>query len=369
MLKRSRTSLGIVLLLVAIGPGRAQDSVSAELRIGLPGETSEGVVVAPGEGRLRIELPAGASYPDDFEAASGGFLRGAAVRALGDGRVELELRLVRGVLDRIEYRPGSLGLFFSSRFERRTPSADADAYRLGPDDKISLTVYGNEDLDAELTVSKLGTISVELVGEVAAAGLTVSELEARLADMLGEYIVSPQLAISVEEYNSQWVMVAGEVRQPGRYALKGGTRLKEVLTGAQGFSESAGEWITISRRDEDGEQKSDIVVGREEFERGIEDPPLRHGDIVTVGRARYCYVQGEVDAPGRVEVERGMTLLRAISVAGGLTDWASQKDIRIIREGEDGPGKIYNLKKILRGAAEDPPLNGGEVIYVGRRVF
>ncbi len=370
MCKNVFIALVVVGLLAApSAPARSQEAApgaTAEIEIRLPAGYEGRVVVAPTSSRVVLELPPGATYPQDFEAATGGLVEAGPVQPLESGLLRLELQLMRGVLDRVELVPDRVVLYFASRFASSLYDAGEDPYRLGPDDRIAITVYDHDELNTELTISKLGVISAPLIGEVNVAGLTVGQLEARLADLLGEYLVSPQVAVLVREFNSQWVMVAGEVRKPGRFSLTGGTRLKEVLTEAEGFSDTAGEWITISRR---AGGSGNIVVGRSEFEQGVTDPLLEHGDIVTVGRARYCYVQGEVNNPGRIELERGMTLLRAISVAGGLTDWGSQREVRVIREGEEGPGKTYNLKKILRGKAEDPPLSGGEVVYVGRRVF
>jgi polysaccharide export outer membrane protein len=112
------------------------------------------------------------------------------------------------------------------------------------------------------------------------------------------------------------------------------------------------------------------VVDRGAFERGEANPVLTPGDIVEIGRSRYCYVQGEVRAPSRVRVERGLTLLRAIALVGGLSEWADRTEIQILRE-TDGESRLtsHNLKKIQRGKAEDPPLRGGDVVIVNRRFF
>ena len=86
------------------------------------------------------------------------------------------------------------------------------------------------------------------------------------------------------------------------------------------------------------------------------------------GEAKYAFLQGEVGAPGRVRIERGTTLLKAIAQVGGLTDWANRKQIQIM-PAEGGTPQVYNLKSIQNGRQPDPQLMGGEIVIVKRRFF
>ena len=93
-----------------------------------------------------------------------------------------------------------------------------------------------------------------------------------------------------------------------------------------------------------------------------------HGDRIDVKRAEYCYIQGEVRESGRVRIERGMTLLRAITMARGLTDWADRKSVRVLYgEGAKQKQRTFNLNKIEAGKLEDPVMQGGEIIIVKKR--
>jgi protein involved in polysaccharide export with SLBB domain len=78
-------------------------------------------------------------------------------------------------------------------------------------------------------------------------------------------------------------------------------------------------------------------------------------------------VQGEVRLASKVALERGMTLMQAISIVGGLTEWASEKGVQIMSEGSTGKQRLFNLKDIRAMRIPDPPLKGGDVIYVKRR--
>jgi polysaccharide export outer membrane protein len=360
----------VALTLLVASPGIAQEDsgTSAEIRISLPAGASA-VAMSPGPDRIVLELPAGATFPDDFARSSGGLLRDGRVEENGD-TVELELNMALGVLSRVEYEPDAVVLRFESRFLPRSELADPDEqYLLGADDKILVTVHNRPELTTELTVTREGLITAPLVKDVMAAGLTPRQLAARVAELLGRnYLVNPQVDVSVLEYRSQWVIVTGEVLRPGRIPLRGGTRLKEILGETEGFGEEAGESITISRKIPGTDEVKTLYVGRHDFESGRTDPTLAHGDIIEVGRADYCYIQGEVRDAGRVSIERGMTLMRVISLAGGLTDWADRKNVRVLSgSGAGQTTDLYNLKKIEQGRAPDPEMRGGEVIIIKKR--
>jgi polysaccharide export outer membrane protein len=345
-------------------------SSSAEIRIALPEDSSSEVSVSPGDHRIVIELPRGSVFPIDFAASSGGLLRGGEVTSLEDNRVRLELEMAAGLFDRVVFDDASLTLRFESRFEKqRTVAEGTDQYRLGPDDKLKLTVHNQPELTSTPTIDRQGYITAPLVGEVKAGGLTRGELANRLAELLGRsYLVNPKVDVQIEAFRSQWVMVSGEVRLAGRTPLRGGTRLKEVISEAGGLGPDAGEGIKISRRIESSEKFETINIDRAAFERGEANPVLQHGDIIDVSRARFCYVQGEVRSSGPVRIERGMSLLKAISHVGGLTQWADLKSVRIL--GEDGvEPRVVNLKRIREGKEPDPVLAGGEVVIVDRRFF
>src|SRR5262249_33773397 len=98
---------------------------------------------------------------------------------------------------------------------------------------------------------------------------------------------------------------------------------------------------------------------------------LRHGDIVTLGEHEAFYIRGEVARPGPYFVGKDYTVLRAISVAGGLTQFANRKEVQLLRSGDGGIQKktIVNLKAIEDGHKEDIPILPNDVIIVPRRIF
>ena len=352
----------------AVDPG-----ATAEIRIELPPGATPQVSVQPGSRQVLVDLPRGSIFPLDLASTSNGLLRGGEVKSIDAERVQLRIDLAGGLLDRIDYLPESIVLHFENRHRLSDISGLAtDTYLLGPEDKLEITIHNHPELTSTPVVDHDGTISAPLVGDVMAAGLSVRELAVNLSNLLGaSYLVDPQVAVTVEEYRSKWVMVTGEVQISGRKPLRGGTRVKEILSEAGGFTYEAGEVIIISRKSPEGDDIYEPMrISRSKFETGEGNPLLQHGDIIDVPRREWCYLQGEVRSPGRVPIERGMTLMRAIALSGGLTDWADKKGIKILYPDESGKADAFhNLKKIHAGKAPDPALTGGEVIVVGRRFF
>jgi polysaccharide export outer membrane protein len=356
-------------LAAAAAPAGGDENIAAaDIRIALPPGAAPSVTVRPGLDRVVIDLPRGAELPDDFAAASGGLVRRGEVIPGPADRLAVELELAFGFLDHVVYEPDAVVLHFESRYQSTIDGAAVESpYLIGPDDKLRVTVHNQTDLTGPLVVSRDGLITAPLIGDVQAAGLTPRQLAARLAERFGRsYLVDPRVDVEVEEYRSQWVIVGGEVRLPGRVPLRGGTRLKEVIGEAQGLGPDSGETIIISRELPSGETVS-LHIDRADFESGRRNPQLSHGDIIEVPQADSCYIQGEVRRPGQVLIERGMTLLRVIAHAEGLTEWADRKSVTVLYRDGSRPPRTYNLARIVRGKEPDPVMRGGEMIIVRKR--
>ena len=80
-------------------------------------------------------------------------------------------------------------------------------------------------------------------------------------------------------------------------------------------------------------------------------------------------IMGAIRSPGVYDLAGPVTLLEAVALAGGLTDWAKRKEVKIIHPQEDRADQVYNLADIERGKISDPALTGGEIIIVKRRFF
>jgi len=227
-------------------------------------------------------------------------------------------------------------------------------YIIGEGDLIKITVYDNPDLTTEARVSGDGKITLPLVGEVMVNRLTANEAEKKIASLLEDgYIVKPQVSIFIEEYKSKKVTVLGEVARPGLVVLRGAYSLMEAISDAGGITLNAGDTLYIQRKGiKGGEKKETDGRGKEDpglavdlkklFEEGdaSANVPVQDGDSIYVPRAAFVYVNGEVKNPGAYKITKGLTVLKAITIAGGFTPKAGDSRTRIIRKTAGGETTI-----------------------------
>lgn len=156
-------------------------------------------------------------------------------------------------------------------------------YRVAPMDVVDVTVYDAPNLSRAAQVSAAGVISLPLIGNVKATGKTTDQLQADIAARLAkDFMQSPQVFVSVKEYNSQRVTVDGAVVKPGVFPLKGKTTLVEVVAQAGGLNEMGSPSGVYVLRKVDG-KKMAARFDLGEIRKGKkEDPVMRAGDIVMV---------------------------------------------------------------------------------------
>jgi len=240
-------------------------------------------------------------------------------------------------------------------------------------DTISVTVVNQPDLTRKFVVEPDGTVTLPLVGRIAAAGLTTealaNEVRRRLAD---GFLADPQVRIEIDR--ARRIFVFGGVNSPGMYQLTEHMTLIEVLARA-GYGGSA-EALIIRTKGAKGptlpgdDPSSEVIkVNLREFEKDLEEGRLsrnvllQDGDTVFVPRRdpNRIYVSGQVHSPGAFSVPEGTTVLQALALAGGPTERASLGKIRIYRL-VDGKQKSNTVK------LEDM-VKPGDTILVPERLF
>jgi polysaccharide export outer membrane protein len=127
---------------------------------------------------------------------------------------------------------------------------DPGSYRIGPEDTLAIAVWQNQDLTQMVPVRPDGKISLPLVNDVQAAGLTPMELRELLREKLAEYAPGAEISVIVKEVNSFQVSVMGKVQKPDRYRLKGPTTVLDVLALAGGFQDFANQERVVVLRPE-----------------------------------------------------------------------------------------------------------------------
>lgn len=241
----------------------------------------------------------------------------------------------------------ALGLLLGILLPAAAPAATDTVHQLGPRDLIEIRVYQQRDLSQEIRIDDDGTVTLPLVGRVPAGGITVEAFARILTERYKEYLHNPEITVFVKEYHKReiGVSVLGEVGRPGFYRFPEKSTLLDVIAQVGGLKPESGERVIVLRAKktgESGEADAFIVNAQELFTpTGVktQNIELLEGDTVQVPRADQYFIFGEVVRPGAYKLEKGSTLtvLKAIILAGGFTDKASKKGVRITRE--EGPEK------------------------------
>lgn len=122
--------------------------------------------------------------------------------------------------------------------ERTYPAPSG--FLLGPEDVVEITVWKNQDLSRSTPIRPDGLISLPILGDIQAAGLTADELALKISERLKQYVAgNPSVSVSVKDLNSYSVFVTGEVAKPGKYQLKSYITLLQAISLAGGFTQYA----------------------------------------------------------------------------------------------------------------------------------
>ena len=239
-------------------------------------------------------------------------------------------------------------------------------YILGPGDVVRITVFQNPDMTTEARISEEGKITFPLIGQVEIGGVTPAAAEARIAGRLnaGGFVLNPQVNMVVAQFRSRMVSVLGQVGKPGRYPIEErSATVSDMLATAGGVLPTGGDEIIVVRKKGDSEER--LVV---DLDAGLlsggpgPKVELENDDTLYVPRAPMFYIYGEVQKPGQYRLERGITVMQAISAGGGLTLRGTDKRVKISRTESDGTLKEMDAKL-------GDPVRRNDVIYVKESLF
>ena len=259
------------------------------------------------------------------------------------------------------------------------------SYMLGPDDQVVVQALHAPDIKEQpQRIDSSGYLTLPLAGRVRAAGRTVEELQKELVVRLRPFIRKPEVTVSVSEYRSQPVSVAGPVMTPGVYQLQGHKTLMEVLALAGGAKPEAADTVRITRRVQCApfqlesvrrDAAGQVEVGEVSLQGLLEvknpgqNPEICPQDVITLARAPLVYVMGEVRKPGGFPLRdrEQASVLEAISMSEGLVRTASPAKARILRWQPNGAKRTeiaVNLNTILSGKTADVALQANDILFV-----
>lgn len=185
---------------------------------------------------------------------------------------------------------GAPGLKMVGTSELPVPTvADMQAsdrpYRVGPFDKLTIDVFGSEELSKrEVQVDASGRITFPLIGTIEVAGKTPGEIGVAMADLFrGRFIREPQVTVNLKEIVSQTVTIGGEVKKPGVYPIVGKMTLMTAIASAEGWTDISNKGTVVVFRTV-GKNDYAAVYNVKAIERGTyPDPEIYASDIVMVG--------------------------------------------------------------------------------------
>ena len=239
-------------------------------------------------------------------------------------------------------------------------------YVLGAGDVIRVTVFQSPELSLESRIPETGIVSYPLLGDVTLGGLTISQAEKRLAEGLlaGKFLKQPQVSILVTQLRGSQASVLGHAVRPGRYTLElANTRLSDLMALAGGVAPDGSDMLVVVGT-RNGQPFRAVVDFRNLFRAGdaSKDIVILNNDAVYVDRMPQLYIYGEVQKPGTLRLERGMTVLQALAAGGGLTPRGTQRGIRVHRKGPDGV-----VQELTPGLQDQ--LQQDDVVFVRESLF
>jgi polysaccharide biosynthesis/export protein len=236
---------------------------------------------------------------------------------------------------------------------------------IGIDDSLRISVYGYDDLRTETRVSSDGRITLPLIGEVEASGKTPMELENSIASRLNYdgFIKDAHVSVMVLEQVSKQISVLGYINKPGRYTPHSNSSIVDLIAMAGGINDMGDNKVVLTRT-VDGKQQKQVLNLREylEVSENIAPFKMKQGDVVYVPKAPVFYIYGEVQHPGDYRIEPDISVVKALSIGGGLTPSGTESSIVIKRMSKNG------ILLEIDAKLGDTVLKD-DVIYVGKRWF
>lgn len=258
-------------------------------------------------------------------------------------------------------RPRTFLALFSLLILTAAAAWSADEYVIGPEDVLKISFWQDPNLDQTVQVRQDGKITLSIIGEITAVGLTPRELADHIEQNVSLYNKKiSQATVTVIGFNSQRVFVTGQVVSPGKKTFEVIPDLWTVIKEAGGATEVGDlTHVTIVRSEESGGERITVNL-LEAISTGKLDnlPKLKTGDTIEVPRMaggvpgkqlatdyserkNLYYVIGQVRMPGTKPYEAGIDLFDALGAASGPTEMADLKNIRIVSKTADGTSVVH----------------------------
>ncbi|HEX2832958.1 MAG TPA: SLBB domain-containing protein [Thermoanaerobaculia bacterium] len=263
----------------------------------------------------------------------------------------------------------------ASMAAQELPILSSDA-PVGARDVLELKVLEDTTMSGRVIVGDDGQVALNIVGKVQVAGLTSTQIESKLEQILeSNYLPKATVSVQVVEFSSKPISVVGAVVRPGRIGATGNTTLIQAITQAGGLTANHGKELYVLRTARNGLSEQVAINIDELMVTGNADLniPLSPNDLVNVpiDTPITIYILGEVMRPGKVQFRSSQTptLLQAIADAGGQTDRASRT--AIVKRMENGKQRQIevNYRAVIDGKRSDEVLRDNDTVVVKAAIF
>ena len=253
--------------------------------------------------------------------------------------------------------------------QAQNPTLQPPIITIGPGDQLDIQVFDTPELSGPARVSQTGEANLPVLGNVQVAGLTPNQAARKIEGELKSrgILIDPHVTVAIAEYASQGATVTGEVKTPGVYPTLGRRRLLDMIALAGGVSNAAGRVATIVHRDDPQHPVNIPLVPNNNSLSAQENPVIIPGDTVVVGKAGIIYILGDVGKAGGYLIDNNehLSLLQALTLAGGWTKTSAQSRVILIRKVPEGREEIkLDLAHMVRGKLADIAVSNGDILFV-----
>lgn len=241
---------------------------------------------------------------------------------------------------------------FAAVASAQTPPAPAapaqpPEYVLRAGDDLEIRAFQMPELNADVRVRPDGKISVLLLNDVQAAGLTPNQLNQELTEgYASQNFRNPRITVIVKSFGSQNVYVGGEVGLPAALPLRGELTAVQAVLQAGGVKEAtASDKVTIVHNPQSDSRKAESVSVKDVLSGQKPDLVLQPSDVVYVQKSAInVYIGGEVVHPGMVPLNGDLTVLSGIIQAGGFRPTAKTDSVVLVRDSGKGTPIATKIK-------------------------
>ncbi|NTW52127.1 MAG: sugar transporter [Chlorobiaceae bacterium] len=245
-------------------------------------------------------------------------------------------------------------------------------YTIGPGDLVSVQVWKRPELSQEsIMVSPDGLITIPRIGSLGVADKTPGEVQGLITTKLEVLYIKPEVTVRVQEFHNNKAFVLGRVSKPGVVNFPGRGSLLEALALAGGIPDQQKDTSLTKCAIIRG---NDIIIWidlQDLLKNGnmALNAPIRNNDIIYIPESsdEMVYVLGEVITPGAIQLRSGMTVMKAIMLAGGMNKYANPEKVFVIRQqNEKGDVVRVDMKNLLENAdfGKNYSLMPNDIVYI-----